>query len=253
MEIERELREASNHAADVLSGMFEAWGAIRSGCSNDLPSALYLIEKATDELGQALGTHDEKFAAVNHSPIELTCAGASSSVHDAIAIIGSQVAIVSLDVLKGSNPGLVKPNTEYICPPLCCESDLLDHIDCAVESCRRNFASEKELNWLSASRVQELSKAIAKLQADRTHKSGDLIELDQDDVPILLAAHALGASQHVVKSDAVHRKAFPNGEGTMPRNQRKRLKDLGLIATKSGGGFIFTAKGIWVVSTQLAH
>lgn len=101
---------------------------------------------------------------------------------------------------------------------------------------------------MAADRIDQNDPATLKTQSETQP-----VALEPDDVKVLLAADKMGARTIAVKSDAVHRKAFPEGEGTMPVNQRKRLKGLGLIKTMSGRGFTFTAKGIKVLDTQLAQ
>lgn len=100
---------------------------------------------------------------------------------------------------------------------------------------------------------REVRKEMCPSIAPTIMSDMDPVWLEPDDVPILLAARELGAGMHFVDSNRVHRKAFPNGEGTMPRNQRERLKSLGLIHTKNGGGMIFTEKAKHVLKNQIEH
>lgn len=137
---------------------------------------------------------------------------------------------------------------------------------------------ESELSWVCNDPVQtshDLVDALMLVSLDKTHEERqtptlqqhrpppqsamnrevftDPVGLEPDDVLVLLAADSIGARMEYVSSNKVHRKAFPKLEGSMPRNQRDRLKTLGLITTKNGGGFILTGKGIHVIETQLAH
>ena len=173
-----EIRRVSELAAQVLSEVFEAHAEADRFTNPALSDKqtfakgfirhLYSIESLASDLVEALRAHGHAFARVNSTAVEIW-QPVASSCHEAVGNLCYEVGGVAREVVLAEFAGSFRPGVEYQVPKLCCETDLLRHIDVAVRSFKEFFPDYDVLNRARAQLDQELARAVDGIPEDATH------------------------------------------------------------------------------------